>query len=332
MKNILLIYTGGTIGMQKDTNDNSLKAVDFNKLTSSLPELQNPELRVYHTSLKKVIDSSNMDKNYWIEIAEIIKENYSEMHGFVILHGSDTMAYTASALSFMLEGLQKAVILTGSQIPIGARRTDAKENLITSIEIAASGKIKEVCVYFEDKLLRGNRTVKVNSEQFEAFNCPNFPALADVGIHIKYNSNYFFTSNQKELNIQTNFSEDVAVLKLFPGITEKVVSAVLNSVNNIVLETFGSGNATNKEWFITSLTTAINKGVFIVNCSQCLSGEVTQGKYETSSDLNKIGVLSAKDMTTESVITKLMYLDGICTSVEEKKTLFIKSLRGEISN
>ena len=332
MKNILLIYTGGTIGMQKDTNDNSLKAVDFNKLTSSLPELQNPELRVHHTSLKKVIDSSNMDKNYWVEIAEIIKENYLEMHGFVVLHGSDTMAYTASALSFMLEGLQKSVILTGSQIPIGARRTDAKENLTTSIEIAASGKIKEVCVYFEDKLLRGNRTVKVNSEQFEAFNSPNFPALANVGIHIKYNSNYFFTSNQKKLNIQTNFSEDVAVLKLFPGITKNVVSAVLNSANNIVLETFGSGNATNKEWFITLLKESINKGIFIVNCSQCLAGEVNQGKYETSSDLNKIGVISAKDMTTESALTKLMYLDGICDTNEEKKSLFIKSLRGEISN
>ena len=332
MKNILLIYTGGTIGMQKDSSDNSLKAVDFKKLTSSLPELQNPKLKVHHTSLKKVIDSSNMNKNYWVEIAQIIKANYLEMDGFVVLHGSDTMAYTASALSFILEGLQKAVILTGSQIPIGSRRTDAKENLITSIEIASSGKIKEVCVYFEDKLLRGNRTVKINSEQFEAFHSPNFPALADVGIHIKYNSNYFFTSNQEVLNIHTNFSEDVAVLKLFPGITEKVVSAVLNSAKNIALETFGAGNATNKEWFITCLKTAINKGVFIVNCSQCLSGEVTQGKYETSSDLNKIGVVSAKDMTTESALTKLMYLDGIGASLEEKKSLFIKSLRGEISN
>lgn len=332
MKDILLIYTGGTIGMQKDKESSSLKTVNFKDLTSSIPELKNPELRVHHNSLKKVIDSSNMDKNYWIEIAEKIKENYSEMDGFVVLHGSDTMAYSASALSFMLDGLKKPVIFTGSQIPIGSRRTDAKENLITSIEIAASGKIQEVCIYFEDKLLRGNRTVKVNTEQFEAFSSPNFPSLAEVGISIKYNPANFFKSSQEFLSIKSNLTEDVAILKLFPSITKKVVSSVLNSANNIVLETFGAGNTTNKEWFILCLKTAINKGVFIVNCSQCLSGEVKQGKYETSTYLNKFGVVSAKDMTTESAITKLMYLDGICTNLEEKKTLFIKSLRGEISN
>ena len=332
MKNILLIYTGGTIGMRKDKESPSLKTVDFKELTSSLPELQNPKIRVHHTSLKKVIDSSNMNKNYWIEIAEIIKEYYSEIDGFVILHGSDTMAYSASALSFMLDGLKKAVIFTGSQIPIGSRRTDAKENLVTSIEIAASGKIKEVCIYFEDKLFRGNRTVKVNSEQFEAFNSPNFPALAEVGISIKYYNNNFFTTNNEYLSIKSNFTEDVAVLKLFPGITEKIVSLMLNSANNIILETFGAGNATNEEWFIKCIKSAISKGVFIVNCSQCLSGKVNQGQYETSSALNKVGVVSAKDMTTESAITKLMYLDGICKNLEEKKTLFIKSLRGEISN
>lgn len=332
MKDILLIYTGGTIGMQKDKDSSSLKTVNFKDLTSSIPELKNPELRVHHNSLKKVIDSSNMDKNYWIEIAEIIKENYSDMDGFVVLHGSDTMAYSASALSFMLDGLKKPVIFTGSQIPIGSRRTDAKENLITSIEIAASGKIQEVCIYFEDKLLRGNRTVKVNTEQFEAFSSPNFPSLAEVGISIKYKPANFFKSSDENLSIKSNLTEDVAVLKLFPGLTKKVVSSVLDSANNIVLETFGAGNTTNKEWFITCLKKAINKGVFIVNCSQCLSGKVKQGKYETSSDLNKIGVVSAKDMTTESAITKLMYLDGICTNLEEKKTLFIKSLRGEISN
>jgi len=332
MKNILLIYTGGTIGMQKDPVEKSLKAVDFSKLTSSIPELQNSEIQVHHTSIKQVIDSSNMNKKYWIEIAEIIERNYSEMDGFVVLHGSDTMAYSASALSFMLEGLQKAVIFTGSQIPIGARRTDAKENLITSIEIAASGKIKEVCVYFEDKLLRGNRTVKVNSEQFEAFNSPNFPTLADVGINIKYNKRNFYKSEKESLKVYTKLSEDIAVLKLFPGISEKVVSAILNSANNIIIETFGAGNATNRKWFLKLLENAIEAGKCIVNCSQCLAGEVTQGKYETSSELHKIGIISANDMTTETAITKLMFLDGLCDTTEEKKSLFIKPLRGEISN
>ena len=288
--------------MRKDKESPTLKTVDFKELTSSLPELQNPKIRVHHTSLKKVIDSSNMNKNYWIEIAEIIKEYYSEIDGFVILHGSDTMAYSASALSFMLDGLKKAVIFTGSQIPIGSRRTDAKENLVTSIEIAASGKIKEVCIYFEDKLFRGNRTVKVNSEQFEAFNYPNFPALAEVGISIKYYNNNFFTTNNEYLSIKSNFTEDVAVLKLFPGITKKIVSLMLNSANNIILETFGAGNATNEEWFIKCIKSAISKGVFIVNCSQCLSGKVNQGQYETSSALNKVGVVSAKDMTTCFII------------------------------
>ena len=332
MKNILLIYTGGTIGMERDPVDNSLQSVDFNKLTSSIPELQNSEIKVSHTSIKEVIDSSNMNKKYWIEIAAIIEKNYDEMDGFVVLHGTDTMAYSASAVSFMLEGLQKAVIFTGSQIPIGARRTDAKENLITSVEIAASGKIKEVCVYFEDKLLRGNRTVKVNSEQFEAFNSPNFPALADIGINIKYNKNNFYKTKEQQLKVHTEFSEDVTVLKLFPGITEKVVSAILNSANNIIIETFGSGNATNRKWFLKLLENAIKAEKSIVNCSQCLAGEVTQGIYETSSNLNKIGVISAKDMTIEAAITKLMFLDGWCTNTKEKETLFIKSLRGEISN
>ena len=190
MKNILLIYTGGTIGMQKDLATDSLKAVDFNKLISSMPEIRDAETNILYVSLIKIIDSSNMNEKYWIEIAEIIENNYEKMDGFVVLHGSDTMAYSGSAISFMLRGLSKPVIFTGSQIPIGDRRTDAKENLITSIEIASNENIQEVCVYFEDKLLRGNRTVKVNSQQFEAFHSPNYPILAKVGVNIKYNMGY----------------------------------------------------------------------------------------------------------------------------------------------
>ena len=332
MTDILLIYTGGTIGMQTNDQSSSLKTVNFDKLTSFIPELKKTNLIIHHASLKKIIDSSNMNPKYWLEIADIIKHNYEKIDGFVILHGSDTMAYSASAISFILEGLQKPVIFTGSQIPIGARRTDAIENLITSIEIASSGKVKEVCIYFENKLLRGNRTVKINSEQFEAFISPNYPSLADIGINIKYNLNNLYKSTKKNLKINSNISSDVAILKLFPGISEKVVKSILHSANNIVLETFGAGNATDKPWFIKQLQDAIKKQVFIVNCSQCLIGEVSQEKYEVSAYLNKIGVVSAKDMTTESSITKLMFLDGICNTYEEKKSLFIKSLRGEISN
>ena len=332
MTNILLIYTGGTIGMQTNDQSSSLKTVNFDKLTSFIPELKKTNLIIHHASLKKIIDSSNMNPKYWLEIADIIKHNYEKIDGFVILHGSDTMAYSASAMSFILEGLQKPVIFTGSQIPIGARRTDAIENLITSIEIASSGKVKEVCIYFENKLLRGNRTVKINSEQFEAFISPNYPSLADIGINIKYNINNLYKSTKKNLKINSNISSDVAILKLFPGISEKVVKSILHSANNIVLETFGTGNATNKPWFIKQLQDSIKKQVFIVNCSQCLIGEVSQGKYEVSDYLDKIGVISARDMTIESSITKLMFLDGICNTYEEKKSLFIKSLRGEISN
>lgn len=332
MKNILLIYTGGTIGMQKDLATDSLKAVDFNKLISSIPEIRDVETNIHYISLIKIIDSSNMNEKYWIEIAEIIENHYEKMDGFVVLHGSDTMAYSASALSFMLRGLSKPVIFTGSQIPIGARRTDAKENLITSIEIASNENIKEVCVYFEDKLLRGNRTVKVNSQQFEAFHSPNYPILAKVGVNIKYNIGYFRNLRKEGLIVQKKISNNVSLLKLFPSITKNVVDGILNSADNIVIESFGSGNTTTETWFLKQLKSSIEKGKIIVNCSQCLAGIVKQGKYETSSELENIGVISASDMTTEAAITKLMYLAGNISSIKERKILFSKNLRGEISN
>jgi len=262
----------------------------------------------------------------------MIEENYSAYDSFIILHGTDTMAYTASALSFMLEGLNKAVILTGSQIPIGARRTDAKENLITAIEIAASDKISEVCIYFEDKLFRGNRTVKVNSEHFEAFESPHFPALAEVGINIKYNAYRLRSRDEKQLSISEKMDTDIVILKLFPGITEKVIHAIINSSQNIILESFGSGNSSSNKDFISILKTTIESGKIIVNCSQCLRGSVKQGQYESSSELEKIGVISAMDMTTETAITKLMYLKGKGLETEDIKSKFKLSLRGEISN
>lgn len=329
-KSILLIYTGGTIGMVNGT-DGSLKPFDFEKLTAKIPELKNFDIELDAIAFKKPIDSSNMNPKTWVYLANLIGEHYQQYDGFVILHGSDTMAYTASALSFLLEDLCKPVILTGSQLPIGIRRTDAKENLITSIEIAASGKTPEVCVYFEYKLLRGNRTVKINAEHFEAFDSPNFPTLAEAGVHIKYRQkvNYCITNH---LKVHEKMSDSVAVIKLYPGIPQEIITTLLNSnCKGIVLETFGSGNATTKSEFINALESAIHNGKIILNISQCTAGAVSQGLYETSSQLEKIGVVSGKDMTTEAAITKMMFLLAQDLTTEELKTQLTNSLRGELT-
>ena len=329
-KSILLIYTGGTIGMVNGT-DGSLKPFDFEKLTAKIPELKNFDIELDAIAFKKPIDSSNMNPKTWVYLANLIGEHYQKYDGFVILHGSDTMAYTASALSFLLEDLCKPVILTGSQLPIGIRRTDAKENLITSIEIAASGKTPEVCVYFEYKLLRGNRTVKINAEHFEAFDSPNFPTLAEAGVHIKYRQkvNYCITNH---LKVHKKMSDSVAVIKLYPGIPQEIITTLLNSnCKGIVLETFGSGNATTNSEFINALESAIHNGKIILNISQCTAGAVSQGLYETSSQLEKIGVVSGKDMTTEAAITKMMFLLAQDLTTEELKTQLTNSLRGELT-
>ena len=330
MKKILLIYTGGTIGMQKEGKD-SLVPFNFDSILNAFPELKECDTNVEHVSTKNAIDSSDMNTENWVEISKIIEKQYNQYDSFVILHGTDTMAYTASALSFMLEGLNKGVILTGSQIPIGARRTDAKENLITAIEIAASDKISEVCIYFEDKLFRGNRTVKVNSENFEAFESPHLPALAQVGINIKYNTSLLRNKDTKQLSVSENMNTDISVLKLFPGISEKIVKSIIENSETTVMESFGSGNSTSNKKFISILKEAIENGKIIVNCSQCLRGSVHQGKYENSSELKRIGVISAKDMTTETAITKLMYLKGKGLKNNEIRTQFKLSLRGEIT-
>ena len=329
-KSILLIYTGGTIGMVNGT-DGSLKPFDFEKLTAEIPELKKFDVELDAITFKKPIDSSNMNPKKWLYLANLIGEHYQQYEGFVILHGSDTMAYTASALSFLLEDLCKPVVLTGSQLPIGIRRTDAKENLITSIEIAASGKTPEVCVYFEYKLLRGNRTVKINAEHFEAFDSPNFPTLAEAGVHIKYRQkvNYCITNH---LKVHEKMSDSVAVIKLYPGIPQEIITTLLNSnCKGIVLETFGSGNATTNSEFINALESAIHNGKIILNISQCTAGAVSQGLYETSSQLDKIGVVSGKDMTTEAAITKMMFLLAQDLTIEELKTQLTNSLRGELS-
>lgn len=329
-KSILLIYTGGTIGMVKGA-DGSLKPFDFKKLTAEIPELKKFDVELSAIAFKKPIDSSNMNPKTWVYLANLIGQHYQQYDGFVILHGSDTMAYTASALSFLLEDLCKPVILTGSQLPIGIRRTDAKENLITAIEIAASGNTPEVCVYFEYKLLRGNRTVKINAEHFEAFDSPNFPTLAEAGVHIKYHQKAN-CSIANPLKLHEQMSASVALLKLYPGIPQEVVKKLLNSsCKGIVLETFGSGNASTDTEFLNALESAIHNGKIILNISQCIAGAVSQGLYETSSQLEKIGVVSGKDMTTEAALTKMMFLLAQDLTAEELKTQLTNSLRGELS-
>ena len=328
---VLLIYTGGTIGMYK-TSEGSLKPFDLDTLSTQIPELNTFDIEINVISIAQPIDSSNMSKEVWIQLVEIIEKEFNNYDGFVILHGSDTMAYTASALSFMLENLNKPVILTGAQLPIGVRRTDAKENIITSIEIAARSNIPEVCVYFEYRLMRGNRCTKANAEHFEAFKSPNFIYLAEAGLDIKY-SPIKYNHTNKEFKVHTNLCEEVLVLKLFPSMKKEYIAKVLDlPYKGIILETFGAGNATTADWFLRAIQTAIHNGKLILNVSQCLSGSVSQGLYETSSKLEEIGVISGKDMTTEAALAKMMYLLGTDYSQEEIKQHLQISLRGELSN
>ena len=339
MSKILLIYTGGTIGMMQDAKSGSLKPFNFKHLTKQVPELNRFQLDLHSVSFKKPMDSSNMHPRVWVELAEIIEKNYNAYDGFVILHGSDTMSYTASALSFMLENLSKPVILTGSQLPIGIIRTDGKENLITAIEIAAAkgknGKplVPEVAIYFEYELYRGNRTLKYNSEHFDAFKSPNYPVLAEAGVSINYNFNAMGRPGAKNLAVHKELDNDILVFNLFPGISKKITQAVLNTpgVKAIILHTFGAGNAPTDDWFIAALKKQIDKGVIIYNVTQCLEGRVIQGKYQTSAQLQKIGVISGEDITLEAAVTKLMFLLGRKLPAQKIRKLLGINLRGEIS-
>lgn len=335
---ILLIYTGGTIGMIKDSLTGALKAFDFKELLNNIPEINLLDCNVATVSFETPIDSSNMNIEHWQNIANLIEENYNSFDGFVVLHGSDTMSYSASALSFMLENLGKPVVFTGSQLPIGDLRTDAKENLITAIQIASLQKkgkpiIQEVCLYFEYKLYRGNRTTKISAEHFNAFASPNFPELAESGVHLRVNENIILKSqNNKKLIVNKQLDDNVFVLKLYPGINENVLKAIINikNIKGIILETYGAGNALSEKWFVDLLQEAINNNIHVINVTQCSGGTVLMGQYETSTKLKKIGVISGFNITTEAAITKLMYLLGQNVSNSVFKTIFETSLRGEM--
>ena len=340
-RSILLIYTGGTIGMKQDPETLALKPFNFNQILEEVPELKKFGCKIDTYSFDPLIDSSDVQPAFWVRLASLIKENYDAYDGFVILHGTDTMSFTASALSFMFENLAKPVVLTGSQLPIGMLRTDGKENLISSIEIAAAADsngrpmVPEVCVYFESQLYRGNRTTKYNAENFRAFRSANYPVLADVGIHIKYRTPLIrHPENWEEpLMVSDKLDTNVAVLKIFPGITPDVVDAILNmdGLRGVVLETFGSGNAPTAEWFVGRIKDAVRRGIIVLNVTQCHAGSVDMDAYATGIALKNEGVISGFDSTTEAALTKMFFALGHGSSNVEVKMLLESNLRGEIT-
>ncbi|WP_394341085.1 asparaginase [Parabacteroides pacaensis] len=336
---ILLIYTGGTIGMIENPETGILEAFNFKSLLENVPELKKLGYSVSTIQFNPPMDSSEMGPDCWAKLVRIIADNYNVYDGFVILHGTDTMAFTASALSFMLENLDKPVILTGSQLPIGMLRTDGKENLITAIEIAAAKEngipmVPEVCIFFENHLMRGNRTTKINADYFNAFRSFNYPALARAGIYIKYDTNLVYRPvSRKPLKPHYLFDRNIVILKLFPGISSEVVQSILSipGLKGVVMETFGSGNAPTYPWFLDMLKEAVTRGIVIVNVTQCTAGSVEMQRYETGHKLLEIGVVSGFDSTTESAVAKLMFLFGHGLSPEEVKEHMHCSLIGEVT-
>lgn len=337
---VLLIYTGGTIGMIENLETGALEPFNFSHLRSNVPEMKRLNFHVDTYIFEPLIDSSEISPTKWREMVQVVKANYDKYDGFVILHGTDTMSYTASALSFMFDNLTKPIIFTGSQLPIGKLRTDGKENLITALEIAADKNIDghpvvpEVCIYFQNLLLRANRTTKINAENFNAFTSANFAPLAEAGVNIRYNhSKVLKPDYSKDVDFYESLDDSIAVLKIFPGIPPQILSAVLNAENikAVVLETYGSGNALSDKWFLSELENAVKRDIVIVNVTQCLYGLVAMHRYETGQSLLKAGIISGFDMTTEAAIAKLMYLFGLKKTPGEVRELMQVPQRGEMN-
>jgi len=334
---ILIIYTGGTIGSFIDPVTDTLKPVNFEKIVDLIPEVHQVGADIKVHTLDEPKDSSNMHPFDWIKIVKAIENEYENFDGFVVLHGTDTMAYSASAVSFLIENLTKPVIFTGSQIPLGLIRTDAKENLITALEIASAKnadgtpKVPEVSIYFEFKLYRANRTFKFSTSHFNAYMSPNYSLLAEAGVKIEYFDSAIHQPTNNTTRFYHTLNTHVVVLKMFPGITKEVVESIsnINGIKAIVLETFGSGNATLEPWFFEWMQNTLQKGILLVNTTQCIEGSVEQGKYETGAGFKKLGVLNGGDMTCEATITKLMFLLGKGLSNEKISEIFLDSLRGE---
>ena len=336
---VLLIYTGGTIGMKTDPELGALCPFDFSQIIREVPEISKFACRIDSIAFDPLIDSSDIEPSLWEKLALIIRDKYDDYDGFVVLHGTDTMSYTASALSFMLKNLSKPVILTGSQLPIGAPRTDGKENLVSSVEIAAakrpdgSAMVPEVAIFFGSRLMRGNRSTKANAESFEAFQSPNLPALAEAGISIRYNDSIILKPSEAPLEVYTALDTRVSILKIHPGITPGVVRNILLGVDTpaVIIETYGSGNAPTKPWFLDIVRQAASAGKVLVSVTQCLAGTVNMDLYATGKGLKEAGVLSGYDSTTEAMLAKLFYLFGSGRSKEDIKSALGRSMRGEIT-